>query len=369
MSKQFKEVVIETLLQQTPIEIDMESIGKCLDNRTLMITGAAGSIGSEIVRQAGKFNVGLLLICDIAESPLYELSMELNDKYPHIKYKSIIVNIRDYEQMNRLFEAYRPDFVYHAAAYKHVPLMEEHPREAVFTNIYGTKNLADLAIKYNVEAFVMISTDKAVNPRSVMGASKRIAEIYVQSLSNKQKQEKGEKVTRFITTRFGNVLGSNGSFIFRFEQQINKGGPVTVTHPEITRYFMTIPEACSLVLEAGCFGKGGEIFVFDMGSPVRIRDIAEKMIRLSGLTPYQDIDIVFTGLRPGEKLHEELLYDTETVKPMHNNKKLLVATVREHDYGQVSLLLDQLFDAAHFHGRTEIVRAMKEIVPEFTYEN
>jgi FlaA1/EpsC-like NDP-sugar epimerase len=357
-------IINENVLKQNPIEIDIGSISKNLEGKTLLITGAAGSIGSEIVRQVSKFNIGLLLICDIAESPLYEISMELNDQYPHIKYRPIIANIRDQERMKHLFDKYKPDLIYHAAAYKHVPLMESHPCEAALTNVLGTKNIADLADEYNAEAFVMISTDKAVNPSSVMGASKRIAEIYVQSLFNKLKKEKGDKATRFITTRFGNVLGSSGSVIPRFERQIKNGGPVTVTHPEINRYFMSIPDACSLVLEAGNFGKGGELFIFDMGGPLNIKCLAEEMIRLAGLKPYEEIDIVFTELRPGEKMYEELLYDKETVTPTHH-PKILTGSVKEYDYEKVTTSLSELLKAAINYQSREVVKLMKEIVPEY----
>jgi FlaA1/EpsC-like NDP-sugar epimerase len=362
--KTLKKVRIEDLLQRIPIEIDIKSIGKNLEGKTLLVTGAAGSIGSEIVRQVSKFDVGLLLICDVAETPLHELILELRDKYPHLKYESIVANVRDYDLMKNIFERYKPDLIYHAAAYKHVPLMEEHPCEAVLTNVMGSKNMADLAVEYGVEAFVMISTDKAVNPGNVMGASKRIAEIYVQSLFKKEKEAKGSKATRFITTRFGNVLGSNGSVIPLFEQQIAKGGPVTVTHPDIIRYFMTIPEACRLVLDAGNFGEGGEVFVFDMGDSVKIKYLAEEMIRLSGFEPYKDINIVFTGLRPGEKLYEELLYDKETVKPTHN-AKIKIGTVREYDYEQVVTDLSELLEIAKSYESSEVVKRMKEIIPEF----
>jgi FlaA1/EpsC-like NDP-sugar epimerase len=361
-------VKIEDLLQRIPIEIAMESIGRNLEGKTLMITGAAGSIGSEIVRQVSKFNLGLLLICDVAESPLYQVSMEMKDKFPRIKYKALIADVRDYALMRQLFEQYRPSLIYHAAAYKHVPLMEEHPCEAVLTNVMGSKHMADLAVEFSAEAFIMISTDKAVNPSNVMGASKRIAEMYVQSLSKKMKNEKGENATRFITTRFGNVLGSNGSVIPRFEQQISAGGPITVTHPDIVRYFMTIREACRLVLDAGNFGKGGEVFVFDMGDSVKIKDMAEKMIRLSGFEPYKDIDIVFTGLRPGEKLYEELLYDKETVKPTHN-KKIMIGSVKEYDYEDICVHLDVLLLIAQSYNSLEVVKQMKKIAPEFVSQN
>jgi FlaA1/EpsC-like NDP-sugar epimerase len=364
--KNLRKIKIEDLLQRIPIEIDIESIAKNLKCKTLMITGAAGSIGSEIVRQVSKFDVGFLLICDIAESPLHEISMELKDKYPHIKYKSVVANIRDYDVMKHLFEIYQPDLIYHAAAYKHVPLMEEHPCEAILTNVLGTKVIADLAVEFNVEVFVMISTDKAVNPSNVMGASKRIAEIYVQSLF--KKLEKENKTTRFITTRFGNVLGSNGSVIPRFEQQINDGGPVTVTHRDIYRYFMTIPEACRLVLEAGNFGKGGEVFVFEMGEPVKIKDMAEKMIRLAGFRPYEDIDIIYTGLRPGEKLCEELLYNDETVEQTHN-PKIKIGTVKEYDYEEVKISIISLLETAKTCQSYDVVRRMKKIIPEFISQN
>ena len=366
--KNLKKVKIEDLLQRIPIEIDIQSIGQNLQGKTLMITGAAGSIGSEIVRQVSKFNIGLLLICDVAESPLHEISMEMKDKCPNVKCKPLIANVRDYDLMKRLFETYKPDLIYHAAAYKHVPLMEEHPSEAILTNVLGSKNMADLAVEYNVEAFVMISTDKAVNPSNVMGASKRLAEMYVQSLSKKLKAEKGDNTTRFITTRFGNVLGSNGSVIPRFEQQISEGGPITVTHPDIIRYFMTIREACRLVLDAGNFGKGGEVFIFDMGDSVKIKDMAEEMIRLSGFQPYKDIDIVFTGLRPGEKLYEELLYDKETVKPTHN-RKIKIGTVKEYNYDDVNKALNELIKIAETHNSLDIVKLMKKIVPEFVSQN
>jgi FlaA1/EpsC-like NDP-sugar epimerase len=366
--RKLKKVKIEDLLQRIPIEIDIESIAKNLKCKTLMITGAAGSIGSEIVRQVSKFNVGFILICDVAESPLHEIGMELKDKYPDIKYESVIVDVRNYAVMEQLFKTYKPNLIYHAAAYKHVPLMEEHPCEAILTNVMGTKIIADLAVKYNTEVFIMISTDKAVNPSNVMGASKRIAEIYVQSLFKKLKKEKGDQAIRFITTRFGNVLGSNGSVIPRFEKQINEGGPVTVTHPDIYRYFMTISEACRLVLEAGNFGKGGEVFVFDMGEPVKIKDMAEKMIRLAGLTPDLDIEITFTGLRPGEKLCEELLYNDETVKPTHN-PKIKIGSVKEYDYEEVKDAILTLLEIAKTYQAYEVVRQMKKIVPEFVSQN
>ncbi|KAA6301360.1 MAG: UDP-N-acetyl-alpha-D-glucosamine C6 dehydratase [Candidatus Ordinivivax streblomastigis] len=366
--KRLRKINIEDLLQRIPIQIDIESIGQLLTGKTLLITGAAGSIGSEIVRQVCRFNVKLLLACDVAESPLHEICLEIHDKYPEIKYKPLIANVRDYDLMKHVFEQYQPDIIYHAAAYKHVPLMEAYPCEAILTNVMGSKNMADLAVEYNADVFVMISTDKAVNPSNVMGASKRIAEMYIQSLSKKLETEHVQKKPRFITTRFGNVLGSNGSVIPRFEQQIKEGGPITITHPDIIRYFMTIPEACRLVLDASNFGKGGEVFVFDMGDPVKIKDMAEEMIRLSGYEPYKDINIVVTGLRPGEKLYEELLYDKEAVKPTHN-QKIKIGTVKEYDYENVKADLLNLLDIAKKHDHLAVVRRMKEIVPEFISQN
>jgi len=363
-----KKLKIEDLLQRIPIEIDMDNIARQLHGKTVMITGAAGSIGSEIVNQVCKFNTGLLLMCDIAESPLHEIGMEVQDKFPHIKAKALMADVRDYDLMKSYFETYRPDVIYHAAAYKHVPLMEEFPCEAILTNVMGSKNIADLAAEYNAEALVMISTDKAVNPSNVMGASKRLAEMYVQSLSKKLKEERGEKAPRFIITRFGNVLGSNGSVIPRFEQQINSGGPITITHPDIIRYFMTITEACRLVLDAGNFGKGGEVFVFDMGEPVQIKKMAEEMIRLSGYKPYINIDIVYTGLRPGEKLYEELLYDQEALQSTHN-KKIKIGIVKEYDYQQIASGLETLLAAAYKRNVNETVLQMKRMIPEFISHN
>jgi FlaA1/EpsC-like NDP-sugar epimerase len=367
--REIAKINIEDLLGRVPIRINIESIGENLKGKTVLITGAAGSIGSEIVRQLSCFDLELLLLCDIAESPLHQLCLDLEDSAVKVKFLPLIADVRNQNKMKFIFQNYKPHYIYHAAAYKHVPLMERYPGEAVSTNVFGTKIVSELAVKYGAECFVMISTDKAVNPSNVMGASKRIAEIYIQSLSNQIKKKAGDFPNiRFITTRFGNVLGSNGSVVPRFTQQIKEGGPITVTHPDIIRYFMTIPEACSLVLEAGNFGKGGEVFVFDMGESVKIKDMAEEMIRLSGLKPYADINIVYTGLRPGEKLHEELLYDKEQVKPTHN-EKIRIGSVREYDFEWVLELLSQLGETLHLCNETEIVKIMKKIVPEFISQN
>jgi FlaA1/EpsC-like NDP-sugar epimerase len=366
-----KNIQIEDLLGRVPITISIGEISKNLEGKCVMVTGAAGSIGSEIVRQIGKFRPRLLLLCDMAESPLHLLQLEVEEKFPKLNFLPIICDVRDYVRMQKIFKEHRPSHVYHAAAYKHVPLMEKHPCESIHTNVLGTKNMADLSVKYGAEVFVMVSTDKAVNPTNVMGASKRIAEIYVQSLYNyiKGNPEVKNNQIRIITTRFGNVLGSNGSVIPRFKEQIAKGGPVTVTDPEIIRFFMTIPEACRLVLEAANMGKGGEIFVFDMGTPVKILDLAKKMIRLAGFKPEEDIKITFTGLRPGEKLYEELLANEEITKPTHN-KKIMIGTVRDnYEYEEVKFYMEQLFAAIEKYEDERVVRIMKEIVPEFMSAN
>ncbi len=367
-AKEINKIRIEDLLGRIPIQINIESIARELKGKHILVTGAAGSIGSEIVRQISKFEPDLLILCDIAETPLHELRLKLEEDYPKLKFLPIVSDVRNLTRMESIFRTYRPGSVYHAAAYKHVPLMEENPCESILTNVLGTKQIADLAVKYNSEVFVMVSTDKAVNPTNVMGASKRIAEMYVQSFDRYLRTIGAETKTRFITTRFGNVLGSNGSVIPRFKEQIEKGGPVTVTHPEIIRYFMTIPEACRLVLEAGNMGKGGEIFVFDMGDPVKIVHLAEKMIRLSGLEPHKDIEISYTGLRPGEKLYEELLNNKEATQPTYN-RKIMIGKVREYDYEEVKLNLLQIIETARTFKEEDVIRKIKEIVPEFAPTN
>ena len=332
-----------------------------LSGKTIIITGAAGSIGSELARQIMRFHPLNLLLIDQAETSMHELELEFEENYRDRHPRFLIADIRNAARMGNIFRESKPDIIYHAAAYKHVPVMESNPSEAILTNVNGTRILADLAVKYKANKFIMISTDKAVNPTSVMGASKRIAEIYTQSL-NRNGQP------RFITTRFGNVLGSNGSVIPLFRNQIEKGGPVTVTHPDITRYFMTIPEACALVLEAGTMGKGGEIFIFDMGQSVRIVDLAKRMISLSGLTLGKDIQIRFTGLRPGEKLFEELLNSKENTIPTHH-PRILIAKVREYDAGEVALQINELIRLAGSGHEKEVVQKMKTIVPEFKSQN
>jgi FlaA1/EpsC-like NDP-sugar epimerase len=377
---QIQKINIEDLLNRKSIEIDITGIQAELKGKRILITGAAGSIGSEIVRQLLKFDTGLIIMCDQSETALHHLYLEVEEIYSDLNFLAFIGDVKDEKRMQHLFETYRPHYVYHAAAYKHVPMMEDNPSEAVKTNVLGTKTIAELSVKYSVQKFVMISTDKAVNPTNVMGASKRIAEIYVQSLnksiSNREFTFKNGlshlnhtiSNTRFITTRFGNVLGSNGSVIPRFKQQIEKGGPVTVTHPEITRFFMTIPEACRLVLEAGCMGTGGEIYIFDMGKPVKIIDLAKTMIRLAGLIPYQDIKIEFTGLRPGEKLFEELLNDNENTMPTHH-EKIMIGKVREYLFNEIE---NQIYDLI-YHAKNNddqlVVKTMKQIVHEFKSKN
>ncbi|MFN5937119.1 MAG: polysaccharide biosynthesis protein [Sphingobacteriales bacterium] len=366
-TKQIKKVKIEDLLDREPILLYNEIITDQLKGKTVLVTGAAGSIGSEIVRQVIKYEPGLIILNDQAESPLYDLELEM-DELGFSRYAIWLTDIRDYAAISKLFEEHKPDYVYHAAAYKHVPMMEYNPAEAVLTNVMGTHHIANLAVDHDVRRFIMVSTDKAVNPTNVMGTSKRIAEMYVQSLYHNSTRN-GNKAVKFITTRFGNVLGSNGSVIPRFKKQIEDGGPVTITHPDITRYFMTIPEACQLVLEAGSMGNGGEIFVFDMGRPIKIADLAKKMIRLSGFTPGVDIKLKFTGLRPGEKLYEELLNTSENTIPTYHDK-ILIAKVREVDHDEVCRQLDELIQLAMDRHKPEIILAkLQEIVPEYIPNN
>ena len=366
ITKSIKTFEILDLLDRKPIVLDNTRISNQLTDKIVLITGAAGSIGSEIVRQVLAFKPRKILVLDQAETPLYQLVLEL-EKVIAIEIVSLIADVRDKEQMRKIFEKYQPQFVFHAAAYKHVPLMEENPTQAIYTNVLGTKNMADLAVKFKVERFVMVSTDKAVNPSNVMGASKRIAEKYVQSLSAYLEQMK-ESSTKFITTRFGNVLGSNGSVVPLFTKQINEGGPLTITHPDIIRYFMTIPEACQLVLEAGAMGNGGEIYIFDMGKPVKIIDLAEKMIRLAGYVPNEDIEIKVVGLRPGEKLYEELLNDATKTLPTHH-EKIMIAKDELEDYISISTEIDELIEIAKDKKPHEVVAKMKIIVPEFVSLN
>ena len=361
--KQLKTVNIEDLLGRASIKLDEDSLFAELSNKRICITGAAGSIGSELARQVINYNPKKIILIDQAESPLYDIEMELRALAPEIKLIVFVADITHEPRIRRILEEFRPQIVLHAAAYKHVPMMESNPSEAVVNNILGTKLLADLSAELDVDRFVMISTDKAVNPSNVMGCSKRIAEIYVQSLQGHLNNKQNNR-THFVTTRFGNVLGSNGSVIPTFRRQIENGGPVTVTHPDITRFFMTIPEACRLVLEAGIMGKGGEIFIFDMGKPVRIFDMAKRMIQLSGFEPGKDIDIVFTGLREGEKLFEELLNDKENTIPTHH-EKILKARVMEYDYTYIDSMISLFEDLAHDKNELKMVALMKEIVPEF----
>lgn len=360
--KQIRKINIEELLGREPIQLDLGRIRKELSGKTILVSGAAGSIGSELIRQIIPFRPKLLIALDMAESPMYELETEIMD-YRNLpcKVETIIGDIRYPERMNTLFEKYRPEIIFHAAAYKHVPVMENNPCESVRNNIFGTRTLADLALRYNCERFIMISTDKAVNPTNIMGATKRIAEIYIQSLNEHNK-------TRFITTRFGNVLGSNGSVIPRFRKQIESGQAVTVTHPEVTRYFMTISEACQLVLEASAMGQGGEIFLFDMGQSVRIADLAKKMIRLSGLEIGKDVQIVYTGLRPGEKLYEELLADEENTLPTHH-PKIMIAKVKNSDLVQVLADLAEMEELLSKQNAEALVSKMKKMIPEYISHN
>lgn len=380
--KQIQELKIEDLLQREPIVINNTKIESELFGKRILITGAAGSIGSEIVRQVLKYQPGMVILCDQAESSLHEIQLDVEEKFKEANIKTFICSVQNMNRMQILFKEYRPQIIFHAAAYKHVPMMENHPSEAIITNVMGTKNVVDLAVLYQAEKFVMISTDKAVNPTNIMGASKRIAEMYVQSMNDAQdnisvvdvkeksyvRKDARNIKTKFITTRFGNVLDSNGSVIPRFRAQIQKGGPVTVTHPDITRYFMTIPEAVQLVLEAGTMGKGGEIFIFDMGEPVRITDLALNMIKLAGLTPDRDIKIVYTGLRPGEKLYEELLNEAEKTIPTHH-EKIKIAKIIAHSYHKVIHDIQDLINLCDREDYSMLVRRMKVMVPEFVSKN
>lgn len=368
ISQKVKNLQIEDLLERKAIVLDNKSITKQLKDKTILITGAAGSIGSEIVRQVLGFNPKKIIILDQAETPLHHLSLETETIISNSKIRTVVADIRNKEALNKVFKLYKPQVVFHAAAYKHVPLMEENPAQAILTNIEGTKNLADLACEHKVVKFVMVSTDKAVNPSNVMGASKRIAEKYVQSLQLKSRKENNVKATKFITTRFGNVLGSNGSVVPLFSKQIANGGPLTITHPDIIRYFMTIPEACQLVLEAGAMGKGGEIYIFDMGKPVKIIDLARKMIKLAGFTPDKDIKIQIVGLRPGEKLYEELLNDNSKTIPTHHDKIMIAEEIQE-EYENLHADIEELIGIANFFGNDDIVAKMKKIVPEFKSMN
>lgn len=358
---QLHEVEIEDLLPRDKIEVDMDAIGKMLTGKRVLITGAAGSIGSEMVRQVAAYKPAELILIDQAETPMHDVRLMMARQFPDIKNETIVSSITDQIHMEKIFEAHKPEYVFHAAAYKHVPMMEDNPAMAVRNNINGTRVIADLAVKYGTKKFVMISTDKAVNPTNVMGCSKRICEIYCQSLNQAIVEGKVKGVTQFVTTRFGNVLGSNGSVIPLFKEQIKKGGPITVTHPDIIRFFMLISEACKLVLEAGTMGKGGEIFVFDMGKPVKIVDLAKRMIKLSGA---KDIDIKFTGLRDGEKLFEEVLNDKEGTKPTYH-PKIMIAKVRSYDYETAKKNEDELLQLSYTHDDMLIVKKMKEIVPEY----
>ena len=363
--QQLKEVSIEDLLPRDEISIDMESVGAMLHGKRILITGSAGSIGSEIVRQIAKYSPAELILIDSAETPQHNIRLMMAKQFPDIKAETIVTTICSKSRMEHIFKTYLPDYVFHAAAYKHVPMMENNPCESIQNNVYGTKILADLAVKYGVKKFVMISTDKAVNPTNVMGCSKRICEIYVQSLNKAIEESIINGKTQFVTTRFGNVLGSNGSVIPLFKKQIKAGGPVTVTDPRIIRYFMLIPEACKLVLEAGTKGNGGEIFVFDMGKPVKIADMAQRMINLSGA---KNVEIKYTGLRAGEKLYEEVLNEKESTKPSFHDK-IRIAEVREYDYTEVSKQIDDLIEKSKLYDEMLTVKCMKEIVPEYKSNN
>jgi FlaA1/EpsC-like NDP-sugar epimerase len=364
---QLKEINIESLLERDPIQLDFSKIESQIKGSKVLVTGGAGSIGSEMVRQILKFGPAKVMVLDQAESALYDMELELKENFSESNFEIVLADIRNMERMRRVFAYFKPDYVYHAAAYKHVPMMENNPSESIMTNVFGSINLAKLALEFKVKKFVMISTDKAVNPTNVMGASKRVAEIFVQSLDSKLKNE-GNGGTQYITTRFGNVLGSNGSVIQLFKKQLKNGGPLTITHPDVTRYFMTIPEASQLVLEAGMMGQGGEIFVFDMGKSVKIIDLAKNMIKLAGLELGKDINIVSKGLRPGEKLYEELLNDQENSMPTHH-EKIMIGKVREYDFEEVNQKINELVALFETQDNDMIVAKMKELVPEYISNN
>lgn len=367
VDKNLKKLQIEDLLNRKAIVIDKIPVKEALRGKVVMVTGAAGSIGSEIVRQLSDLDTSRIILLDNAETPLHNIKLEIAERWPDKDYVITIADVRNRGAIENAMSVYKPDYVFHAAAYKHVPMMEEHPSECIVANVMGTKNVADMAVKYGVRSFVMVSTDKAVNPTNVMGCSKRIAEIYIQSYFKKLVKDNPD-TTQFVTTRFGNVLGSNGSVIPLFKKQIAEGGPVTVTHPDIIRFFMTIPEACQLVLEAGTIGKGGNIYVFDMGTPVKIVDLARKMIHMAGLEPEKDIKIVYSGLRPGEKLYEELLNSEERVRSSVNDK-IMVAATREYEYDAIVQPIDSLIESALNFADEEVVRQMKAFVPEYISQN
>lgn len=360
-----KEVSIEDLLPRDEINVDLKKVGEMLTDRRILVTGSAGSIGSEMVRQIASFHPAEMMLIDQAETPQHDIRLMMKNLYPYVKAETVVTSITNEKRMDDIFNKFRPEYVFHAAAYKHVPMMEDNPSESVINNIMGTKILADLSVKYKVKKFVMISTDKAVNPTNVMGCSKRICEIYVQSLNQELLSKKAKNPTQFVTTRFGNVLGSNGSVIPLFKKQIQQGGPVTVTDPNIIRFFMLIPEACKLVLEAGTMGNGGEIFVFDMGKPVKIAELAERMIQLSGA---KNIEIRYTGLRPGEKLYEEVLSTEENTKPSFH-EKIRIANVREYDYHEVNKDIEELINISLKYNDMDTVKKMKQIVPEYKSNN
>lgn len=367
VTSQIEKIQIEDILERAPIQLDNKLVAKEIFNKSILVTGGAGSIGSEIVRQIAGYKPKQLIIVDQSESPLHSLHIEIKRNFPKLKYEAIICDVRDIKKLRNVFDVHKPNVVYHAAAYKHVPLMEKYPAEAVFANVLGSKNVADLSKEFRAEKFVMVSTDKAVNPSNVMGASKRIAEIYVQALQE-ESNKISNKSTGFVTTRFGNVLGSNGSVVPLFKKQIENGGPITITHPDIIRYFMTISEACQLVIEAGAMGNGGEVFIFDMGEAVKIINLAKKIIRLAGYTPYKEIDIEVIGLRPGEKLYEELLNEKSSTLPTYN-EKIMIAKVDTYDYGAIQKAVAELLELADTQNNNDIVKKMKEIVPEFVSMN